>query len=73
MNAFQLVRPRGTPTVGKPKKKTGPKTTNGTGLVLNSKGKRCVDLKPKSVGCIVIDPNPKASQLKTQRIVKGGI
>lgn len=38
-NAFTMVRPRGTdaPT-HTPRKKTGPKATNGTGLVLNRAG-----------------------------------
>ncbi len=49
LNPFQRVAamPRGVPNSHTPPKKRGPKSTKGTGLLLDAKGLRTVTLAPR--------------------------
>ncbi|GEM_PF-4870717 len=52
LNAFQLAaaQPRGVPNSHNPPGKRGPRSTRGTGLVLNSRGLWQAPLRPRAEG-----------------------
>ena len=82
-NAFQAVRPRGeavaptvVPSTRKPGRAPGllPGSTLRT-VVMDTRGRRCVPLSPRSNGVFVIESGAvaQASVNKRQALVKGGI
>ncbi len=52
LNAFELAaaQPRGVPNSHSPPGKRGPRSTHGTGLVLNSRGLWQAPLRPRAEG-----------------------
>ena len=77
MNAFQLVRPRGTNAPAKlpvQRKKAVPITIKGTTRVMNVRGQWQAPLSPDASRSIVIESRAQAeaSRDKTRRISKAG-
>lgn len=83
LNAFQSVRPRGAavqPTVAPSQRRPGrapgrlPGSTPRT-VVMDTRGRRCVPLSPRTNGVFVIESGAvaQASVNKRQALVKGGI
>lgn len=77
MNAFQMVRPRGTDApakVPKKRKKPTPITTKGTTRVLNAAGKWQAYLEPARHSIVIESREAgQASNDKTRRISRGGV
>ena len=83
LNAFQAVRPRGSvialtvaPTAGRPDR--APRPLPGAtphNVVMDSRGRHCVPLAPRTNGAFVIESGAvaQASVSKRQALVKGGI
>ena len=77
MNAFQMVRPRGTDAPAKlptKRKKPTPITTKGTTRVLNAAGKWQAYLEPARHSIVIESrEQSQASNDKRQRINKSGV
>ncbi|MCO5354205.1 hypothetical protein [Acidovorax kalamii] len=83
LNAFQAVRPRGSvieptvaPTARRPGRAPGPLPgTTPRNVVMDSRGRQCVPLAPRTNGAFVIESGAVAlaSVSKRQALVRGGI
>ena len=82
-NAFQAVRPRGSvieptvaPTARRPGRAPGPLPgTTPRSVVMDSRGRHCVPLAPRTNGAFVIESGAaaQASISKRNALVRGGI
>lgn len=66
LNAFESVPPRATPDTHNPPKKRGPKSTKGSGLVLNVRGKPQAPLRQRA-DCGISFAAPGADKLAADK------